>query len=93
MTWEDLPNHCARGNCAFCRERRARRRAQSIADSIACAKPSTTFDYWNRPIPPRKVGIEPPRGGGASTTTGRVIYLREPRPVGAPRHRKIWHGL
>ena len=49
----DLVAHCRSESCKFCRERRARARARSIADLIAAAKPSVPTDFWAWPQTPR----------------------------------------
>lgn len=75
----NLSNHCASNKCNFCTERRNRRRARSIADSIALAKPSTTFDYWNRLITSRypDLGLLVSQEQKLAFDGAGVRYLRE----------------
>lgn len=51
---DNLPNHCASNKCNWCRERRERKRRQSIDALIASTKPSTSYDYWNQKTAPSK---------------------------------------
>jgi hypothetical protein len=88
-TWEEdrtrdpnyLSPHCTSGNCTFCRTRRERRRAQSVADLILCAKPSTDLSPWATPIGPRRQQTDiPPQQQTEypSVTPRQVIYLKDP---------------
>lgn len=92
--WPDIPNHCASGHCNWCTERRARRRAAMLRDLIAAAKPSTTFDYWNRKIEPRR---EEPRVHATpypSQVPKQVYYLKD-KTSRNPKHRptpKHWRS-
>ncbi len=102
-TWEEdrtrdpnyLSPHCASGACNFCRTRRERRRAQSIRDAIALAKPSTRFDYWNapaRPSPYTEFGPYPGDPKPSEGTPGRIIYLKTSRNTGHRLTPKRWRN-
>jgi hypothetical protein len=100
MIYPDIPNHCASGSCKFCTERRRRRHAQSVADSIACAKPSTTFDYWNAPA-----RVSPYETFGPYPTAAQEVpklawggvgvkYLHEPKDrTGHRKHKQGGYNL
>ena len=77
-TLENLPNHCTNNNCTWCKERRDRRRAQSIEQSKIGIPPT---DHWNRKINSFQdiLGYWPIKGipGPLVFNGAAVRYLRE----------------
>ena len=81
----NLPNHCTNNGCAWCTERRERRRQRSI-DAM---KSSGVASHWDRKIGAGDIfGYWPMHGVPSMRSDTKIRFMRDAHS-GGPKHKKV----